>query len=70
MIQFEDEQLRELSLPQQNYIEVIGELTEEHGHAHTSAIAGRLSVSQPSVTEAMSRMIDLGLVQKAGHEIS
>jgi len=51
-----------LSLPQQNYIETIYELCEEHGHAHSKSIAERLNIKMPSVTEALRTLSSLGLI--------
>lgn len=54
------------SLPQQNYIETIAELVVNHGHAHPAEIAKALNVKKPSVTEAVSRLVDLGLARRLG----
>lgn len=52
----------EISLGKQGYIETIYELCEKAGGAGTKAIAERLGVRMPSVTQALRRLSDLGLV--------
>ena len=42
-----------VSASQEDYIEAIAELIEEHGHAHTRDIAVKLGVKMPSVTNAL-----------------
>ncbi|MCF7790850.1 MAG: metal-dependent transcriptional regulator [Victivallales bacterium] len=54
--------VNKLSEAQQNYIEVIYELSEEHSHAHVKNIANRLNVSMPTVTEALRHLEELNLV--------
>ncbi len=61
--------LKDLSLPQQNYVEAISDLIENHGHAHTTEIAKLLKIKKPSVTEAISRLVEIGVVQKLGNEL-
>lgn len=58
-----------LSLPQQNYVEAIAELLDEHGHAHPARIAELLNVRKPSVTEAVDRLVDLGIARRSGHKV-
>ncbi|MFC1498680.1 metal-dependent transcriptional regulator [Verrucomicrobiota bacterium] len=62
-------QIDDLSLSQQNYVEIIAELIEKHGHAHTSEIAKLLNVKKPSVTEAVSRLVKLGITRRLDQEI-
>lgn len=60
----------EFSLPQQRYIESIAELTERKGRARTSDLAGQLGVKMPSVSEAVGRLVRLGLaVRQSRHGI-
>ncbi len=59
----------ELSLPQQNYVEAIAELIEEHGHAHPAKIAALLKVRKPSVTEAVGRLVELGIARRNNQEV-
>ena len=61
--------IRSLSLPQQNYVEAIAELTGQHGHAHTTEIARRLKVKKPSVTEAVNRLVDMGIARRSEQEV-
>ena len=61
--------IEDLSLPQQNYVEAIAELIEKHGHAHPSEIAKLLKVKKPSVTEAINRLVDLGVARRLDQEI-
>lgn len=53
-----------LSLPQQNYVEVIAQLVRNEGHARTTDVAERLGVSLPSASEAVKRLAQLGLVER------
>jgi len=46
----------------ENYIEVVYELCLDHKHAHTKSIAERLNVKMSSVTEAISNLSSVGLV--------
>ncbi len=52
----------DISLAQQKYIEVIYELTETHGHAHTKTIAEKLNVKMPSVTEQLKKLTNKNIV--------
>jgi len=52
----------ELSLHQQNYLEVIYDLCRDHGHAHTKAIADQLGIKMASVTEALRGLAARGLI--------
>lgn len=59
-----------ISLPQQNYIESIAELSKLDGHAHTCKLADRLNVSPPSVSEAVTRLVENGIaVRKSSSDI-
>lgn len=51
-----------LSLVQQNYIETIYQLCEEHGHAHMKAIAEALHIQMASATEAVQTLSLAGYV--------
>lgn len=59
----------ELSLPQQNYVEAIAELIDDHGHAHPARIADRLKVRKPSVTEAVDRLVEIGIVRREDQKV-
>jgi len=52
----------QLSLHQENYLEVIYELCQDHGHAHTKAIADQLGIKMASVTEALRGLSARGLI--------
>ena len=58
-----------LSLKQQAYVETIGEMVENHGHAHVSVLAERLGVSKPSVVQMLGRLSKLGIVKREGTEV-
>lgn len=58
------EALDGISLPQQRYIEVIGALERERGEARVTEVAGRLSVSLPSASEALKRLVKMGLATR------
>lgn len=58
-----------LSLTQQAYMEVIGDMERRHGHAHVTELARELGVSKPSVVQMLRRLADSGVV-KAGREIT
>ncbi len=51
-----------ISLNQQNYLETIYDLCENHGHAHTKMIAEKLGIKMASVTEALRSLSQKGLV--------
>ncbi|UDQ96488.1 metal-dependent transcriptional regulator [Lentisphaerota bacterium WC36G] len=51
-----------LTLNQERYVETIYELCEEHGHAHTKAIAEALEIRMASVTEAIRALSEKNLV--------
>lgn len=51
-----------LSRSAEDYLEAIGHLCEEHGHAHVGDIAERLHVKKPSVTVAMRQLAAGGYV--------
>lgn len=46
----------------ENYLEVIADLSEEHGHAHVKEVAIALNVKAPSVTNALQSLVKKGLV--------
>ncbi|MBN1864167.1 MAG: metal-dependent transcriptional regulator [Victivallales bacterium] len=50
------------SLPLQSYVKVIDDITRDHGHAHAKAIAAKLGISMPSVTEALRNLSGKGFV--------
>lgn len=56
----------DLSLAQESYIEAIDELVREHGHAHVTDLARKLSVSKPSVVQMIERLARAGTVDKSG----
>ncbi|MEI7898845.1 MAG: metal-dependent transcriptional regulator [bacterium] len=59
-----------VSLAQQQYIEVIADLIREKGQARTCDIAATLKISMPSVSEVVRRLVDSGMVlRKSLHEI-
>lgn len=47
----------------EDYLEAIGHLCRKNGTAQVSDIAALLNVKKPSVTAAMRRLSDLGLVE-------
>ena len=51
-----------LTLNQERYIETIYDLCEDHGHAHTKAIADALNIRMASVTEAIRTLAEKKLV--------
>ena len=59
----------ELSLPQQHYVEAIAELIDDHGHAHPARIAELLKVRKPSVTEAVDRLVEIGIVTREQQKV-
>lgn len=56
--------LRQLTVVQEKYLETIDELEQRDGAARVSDIAGLLSIKAPSVTQAVGRLIKLGLVTR------
>lgn len=52
-----------LSSSLEDYLEVIAELVEEEGHAHTKEIAKRLHFSMSSVTNALQNLAARGLIE-------
>ncbi len=64
-----EKEVANLSLPQQNYVEAIAELVEAHGHAHPAKIAMRLNVKKPSVTEAIDRLVHMGIARRIEQKI-
>ncbi len=60
-----------LSLPQQRYLEVVSGLLRERGIARVKDVAERLGVSLPSVSEAVKRLVEMGVVGRdARHGIA
>jgi DtxR family Mn-dependent transcriptional regulator len=51
-----------LSLAQQNYVEAIADLCRTGGSARTSELAALLHVRMPSVSEAVTRLVEEGVV--------
>ena len=49
------------SLSQQQYIEAIAALMKTRGQARASELAAQLGVSMPSVSQAIDRLVALGL---------
>jgi len=55
---------------QQRYIEVIADLIREKRQARTCDIAERISISLPSVSQLVGRLVDTGMARrKSRHEI-
>ncbi len=52
-----------LSQNLEDYLEVIGRLTESEAQVTISAIAREMGVSRPSVTQIVAKMMELGLVE-------
>ncbi len=55
--------MERLSRSAEDYLEAVGSLCREAGHAQVSDIAARLNVRKPSVTAAMRHLAGLGLVE-------
>ena len=51
----------------EDYIEVISEIIEENGHAHTKDIADRLNVKMPSATKALQNLSEKKLIIYQSH---
>lgn len=51
----------------EDYIEVISEIIEEQGHAHTKDIADRLGVKMPSATKALQNLSEKKLIIYQSH---
>lgn len=49
------------------YLETIYILESNHGHAHVVDIAERLGITKPSVTKAMNRLKNEGLINKEAY---
>ncbi|MBL7076794.1 MAG: metal-dependent transcriptional regulator [Kiritimatiellae bacterium] len=58
-----------ITLKQQMYIEIIGELESKHGHAHVSEIARLLDVSKPSVVQMLERLKEASLIKRVHKDI-
>lgn len=52
----------------QNYLKVIYEILDRRDRATTSAIAGRMGLSSPSVTAMIKRLAELNLVRHAPYQ--
>lgn len=59
---FESVRLAHQNEMAEDYVELIAELTEQHGEARPVDIAGRLGVSQPTVSKNLGRLKRDGLV--------
>lgn len=57
-----NDETKRLSRSAEDYLEAIGHLCREKGVARVNDIALRLNVKKPSVTVAVRRLADLGLV--------
>ena len=53
--------VEDLSLPQQRYVEIIDGLMRERGQVRMTDVAGRMDVSLPSASEAVKRLVELGI---------
>lgn len=51
-----------LSRSAEDYLEAIGHLCREHGHAQVSDVAAMLNVKKPSVTAAVHQLAEEGLI--------
>lgn len=51
----------------EDYLEVIAEIIETKGHAHTKDIADRMNVKMPSVTNAIQMLAAKGLIRYQSH---
>ena len=51
----------------EDYIEIISEIIEENGHAHTKDIAERLGVKMPSATKALQNLSEKKLIIYQSH---
>lgn len=49
------------------YLETIYILEDTHGHAHVVDIADHLGITKPSVTKAMDRLKEEGLIDKESY---
>jgi len=49
------------------YLETIYILESDHGHAHVVDIAERLGITKPSVTKAMNKLKEEGLINKESY---
>ena len=56
------EKLKKISLKQQIYLETIYDLSQKEGHAHVKTIAEKLSISMPSVSEAVQKLAEKKLI--------
>jgi DtxR family Mn-dependent transcriptional regulator len=60
--------MRDLTDAMQDYLKEIHKLRMEGGKATTSAIAGRMAVTPPSVTAMLKRLTALGLAEHAPYQ--
>ena len=51
----------------EDYLEVIAEIIEANGHAHTKDIADRMHVKMPSVTNALQSLAARGMIRYQSH---
>ena len=58
----------ELSLPQQRYVEIIGELLRREKEARITEVAELLEVSAPSASEAVKRLTDLEITKRTAQQ--
>lgn len=58
-----EHQPERLSRSAEDYLEAIGRLCENHGHAHVASIAELLNVKKPSVTAAMRQLATQGYIE-------
>lgn len=54
--------MNRLSRSAEDYLEAIGHLCREHGHAQVSDVAAMLNVKKPSVTAAMHQLAEEELI--------
>lgn len=51
-----------LSINLETYLEILADLSEEHGHAHVKEVAMKMGVKAPSVTSALQSLKRRGLI--------
>lgn len=59
--------MRELTKANEDYLEAILMLEQDHGIVKTSEIARLLNVSRPGVTKAMNALQEAGLIEKESY---
>jgi DtxR family Mn-dependent transcriptional regulator len=62
-----DKFMKELTKANEDYLEAILMLEQNHGIVKTSEIAQLLSVSRPGVTKAMNALKEAGLIEKESY---